>query len=373
MQLARDTLQSLEGQAQGLAPYECMGRPPDILLVDYLPPEPFGPLLQWQEAELHQGAVNLGARWAVFTDGSLTGVTGKAGVFICPSHPYNTTVEIPLAQSSTEVELIAILYVIWMAPSASAVTIVTDSQASITLLQSPPHWAGSLSWLQHTCQKLNQARQAPVELLHIHAHQDNPQRALDPIQAGQVARGNEKFGAQLEGCLQGNCGADRQAAQDPKATYQGIICPDRQWQLAQGMQQAAWSPKMAAKQITAALCWAQHQAITQTAKAVPKDWTQVDTTLCSRVDPHPRGKPPATSPASFLQDPMNGGRHLLQLCMGALQLKGHPGAHMLQSRYKRLAAHTQAFWEDPQCPCGLGPDSPAHRVLQCLQNSRACR
>ena len=87
--------------------------------------------------------------------------------------------------------------------------------------------------------------------------------------------------------------------------------------------------------------------------------------LCSETDPQPEGMPEKGNAKSFIQAPENGGKHFLQLQMGALRIKGHQGGHMSKNRFTQLPAHQKSFWEDPSCPCGTGHDSPEHRILRC--------
>ena len=113
------------------------------------------------------------------------------------------------------------------------------------------------------------------------------------------------------------------------------------------------------------------QQIATTAKAIPKQWEQVDLTICRKHDQNPDGLPPNTDPLSFVQATVNGGKHFLQLRMGSLRVKGHKGGHMTHKKFARLPQTTQQFWESPNCPCNTGTDSPEHRILSCPINGEA--
>jgi len=107
------------------------------------------------------------------------------------------------------------------------------------------------------------------------------------------------------------------------------------------------------------------------AKAVPKNWDKVDLQLCLQPDPAPEGLEPLMHPRSFAQAPKQGGKHFLQLRMGSIRLKGHAPMHMRSQQHARLRRSVREFWADPTCPCGMGNDSPEHRILHCAYTQEA--
>jgi len=346
---------------QQLMPVDCFS---------LIPEEPFSGGEKWEENIYMMGLTILNGRTLVFTDGSFRDNQGVGSVYLGPQHPYNTTIEIGKANSSTEVELIALIYAMLHIPENVRATLVTDNKANISGINQNPHWASELSWLWHYFKVHNSKRTVPVDVTHIHSHQARKLHNCSSAVKQRIDTSNSKFGAALEACISGNEAADKQAATDPpKTKYEGVVCPNSIWQLTSHGKQVPWSMKSTPAKITKRTCINHHRKIKATSKAIPKNWDKVELALCHRTDPSPEDIPQLMEPRSFLQAPENGGRHFLQLRMGSLRIKGHKGAHMRRRKFLNLPNQQQSFWDNPKCPCSEGNDSPEHRIFECPLNA----
>ena len=290
----------------------------------------------WDEQIMVQEHIQLNQRQAIFTDGTFQNGMGRASVYLSPNHPYNITIEVSQADSSTEVELIALIYVLVHTPSQAKIIIVTDNLANVSLLKTSPKWYGALSWLQNYFQWHNTRREQPLELIHIYSHQAEKLQHRPAEKAELIWSSNEKFGDKLETFIAANEMADEMTSSPPETQFQGVICPNRRWQMTHHSKQKPWNVRSIVTSITDKLRRRHQQQILPTAKAVPKDWSQIDLEICRLPDPDPEGCPPGTDPSSFIQSPGNGGRHFLQLRMGSIRLKGHKGGHMTHRKFTKL-------------------------------------
>ena len=112
IELEISTIQQMVGRSQDLPPYLCLTQQmPETDCLDFIPDDPFTGQGQWKEEDLLE-TTKLEGRHIIFTDGSFANETGKASVYLRPNHQYNTTINVPKAYITTEIELIALIYVV---------------------------------------------------------------------------------------------------------------------------------------------------------------------------------------------------------------------------------------------------------------------